>query len=87
MYRLVNVKMQLRHNSFFPNLITKEELPLQSRLLDKIIKELQEIATDGGYHSTTVRWLLHTPDDFSLPLFSLPRDMRSFYSPMLSSYS
>ena len=67
--------MQLRHNSLFPNLITKEKLLPQSRLLDKIIKELQEMATDDGHHATHFWWLLHTPDDFSHSLFSVPSDV------------
>lgn len=86
MYRWVNIKMQLRHNSLFPNLITKEKLLFQFRLLDKDIKELWETAIDGGYHTTPFWWLLHTPDDFSRSLFSIPSDLFS-YSPTLSSHS
>lgn len=87
MHRWVNVKTQLRHNSLCPNLITKEKLSLQSRLLDKIIRELQQIAVDGGYHATPFWWLLYTPDDFSHSFFSIPSDVWSCSLPMWRSHS
>lgn len=43
--------MLLRHNSLFPNPVTTKLL-LQSRLLEKIIKELQGIVIDGGSYIT-----------------------------------
>lgn len=62
------MKKWSRDNSLFPDLNTKKLL-LQSRLLDKIIKELQGIPNEGGYHTIPFWWLLHTPGDFVVPLF------------------